>query len=479
MQQYNSGYFQDGFQAAPAQRGPVALSDPGTSYRMPLAQQTSANATPPTEPAQPTDPAQPTNPAQPADAAQQAGAAQQTQEPTWDPNTRADPDKMGAAINAEPKDWPSVDDLHNAGISAVRITVRGTGGSPNYTETNKGDWKTKIDAYHNAVPPIDVTVNVPKEAFNPPMPELPPLPPPDKDGNPTLDPNSLWQPNDKGGPYGAASYSLIPFTAEGTRTDGGPPLNDAQAAAAKEWYGKFETWKDKTYVEGIKQMQKDLGDGVQKYEIWNEPDEPKNWTAPQDTYKPAIPPAAFGELLRDSSNTLKNPAGHDAQTWQPPKIVSGGLDSGNVDYLKQARDATGGTLYADEIGVHPYTKAPDQDDWQNVEKGKGHDGPWTGDLQTIRDNYYNEFEKPIEYTEVGDARPGNQLYIEESAEAVSRTKNVSHGYFFWSDPHDGPFALNAKVTGEDGQVHLVSRPALDHLTRMTHQPASVPVKPEI
>jgi len=411
-------------------------------------------------------------------------AAAPAQKPQWDPNSRADPNKVGAVINAEPKDWPSVDQLNQAGVKAVRVTVRASGESPNYTtgETgNSGEWSTKLAQYRAAG--IDTTVNVPSEAIKQQMPEIP---------------ANLWDKNrDPGGPTGNdPTYRAIPFTREGTRLDpvddqGNPkPWSEAQAQAARDWYVKFDDWNKSSYQPQLKEIQNELGPNVDRFEIWNEPDEPRNWQHkadehwPDDQYKPAMPPGAFGSLLQESNATLKNglPEG-----WKTPSLVSGGVDSGDVGYLKNAAKATGGTLYADEIGVHPYTKAPTDAAEQDPVKGNGHDGPWTGDLQSIRDEYFNELGKPIQYTEVGDARSGNELYIEEAAAAVSRTKNIQHGYFFWQDPYDGPFGLNRTFKNDDGSLQrnpdgslkMEPRESLVHLTQMTHQPDTVPVPPEI
>ncbi|HVE85312.1 MAG TPA: hypothetical protein VND93_20810 [Myxococcales bacterium] len=408
----------------------------------------------------PTDPVNPTSPAAPAAGVQDA-----------DPAQRADPNKAGAVINAEPAKWPSVDDLHNAGISGVRVTMsQGEGG--NYNAGNAQQWKDNLSAYRTADPPIDVTLNMAPESAG--------------KGHPAI-PDILTEPNGMSGPNGTdPAHSVIPFTREGTRVDidgeGNrveTKLSDDQAAAAKQWYQDFDQWKKDSYTPALQQAQRDLGNNVNRYEIWNEPDEPKNWyrpataTSKEDGYGPGIPPQAFGELMKTSYEALKpgvDPSSPEARNG--PQIVSGGADSGQVSYLQRAQDATGGKLYADEVGVHPYLKRPTD--------SYGDAGEWTGTLQSISKDY-SQLGKPLQFTEVGDKRPGNESYIPEAATSLSQPgmSNVQRGYYFWENPYDGDFGLNRRVVDNEatGQSHLDRQPSLNELTRRTHiPPAQAPAQ---
>jgi hypothetical protein len=367
-----------------------------------------------------------------------------------DPADRADPAKMGAVLNGPPENWPPADQLTAAGITGVRITMSG-GPSGNYTEATREGWQQKLQEYRNAN--IDVTLNVPAEASGVPMPEIPP---------------SLRAENGMAGPEGQhPAHSVRPFTRDGQVLDGGP-WSEQQRQDAVEWYQKFDQWTNDHHIPNLQAAQQTLGDSVNRYEIWNEPDEPKNW----ESYSPGLPAPAFGELMQRSYQTLKpgvDPSSPEAAATGP-QIVSGGLDSGNPGYLDQAMEATGGTLWADAIGVHPYTKAPN-DKPPSPETGNA--GPWTGTLQSITQDY-ERFGKPILFTELGDRRGGNHNYIPEAATAVTGLPQVQRGYFFWEDPHDGEFGLHHRPEGTSGHEVLQPRPALDELTRRTHIPPPPP-----
>ena len=73
------------------------------------------------------------------------------------------------------------------------------------------------------------------------------------------------------------------------------------------------------------------------HQIWNEPDD-------EQTY---VPPLYFGQMLQQSYSAIKS-------SDSSATVVVGGLNSGNPNYLAEALKATGGKLYADAVGLHPY-----------------------------------------------------------------------------------------------------------------------------
>jgi len=443
--------------------------------------------TPPAAPAKPHDATTPTDGVAPADV---------------DPANHANKDKLGAVINAKPKDWPTVDQLQSAGVTAVRITAQGgPDGNLDLDEKPRKDpknpdgpelppdpekspaaWNAKLAEYRKAG--IDVTLNMPVESADAPLPQIP------MDPARTQGAVLATQREEKGGPNNPPTdptFSVIPFKSDGTRSDGGE-MSPEQAAKAKEWYGQFNDWKRDHYLPTLQKAQDKLGANVNRYEIWNEPDEPANWHHPssgpgdrEQGYQPAIPPQAFGELLKASKEQLQRGT---PQGQEVPKVVSGGLDSGNPAYLQQAMDATGGTLHADEIGLHPYLKRPDSN--------YGDPAEWTGTLTDIRDAYEKVAPgKPIEFTEVGDKRAhhltppaspdgkhqpedelGTDWYVPAAATAMDKVPDVQHGYFFWENPYDGDFGLNRRVVDDEasGASHLVPQKSLNKLSARTHSP---------
>ena len=64
-----------------------------------------------------------------------------------------------------------------------------------------------------------------------------------------------------------------------------------------------------------------------------------------------VPASQYGPLLQATYSAIKS--------VQPGAIVvMGGLASGNPGYVEEARAASGGVLYADKVGLHPYGQRP-------------------------------------------------------------------------------------------------------------------------
>jgi N-acetyl-anhydromuramyl-L-alanine amidase AmpD len=171
---------------------------------------------------------------------------------------------------------------------------------------------------------------------------------------------------------------------------------------------------------------------VQAYEIWNEPD---SLAPPLPDYDPWLRPKVLGRLLRAAFMGIKEVAS--------ATVVMGGLASGQPSYLEQVRASTGGELYVDAVGIHPYGRRPTED-WPHPDWGFG----VLGDL--IQD-YYAVARKPIWLTEVGtDDTSVQGQFPWRAFEAVNEDLAEIAPYVFWFCWSDGmvpPFGL----VDEDGR----------------------------
>jgi hypothetical protein len=313
-------------------------------------------------------------------------------QPLERPATAVDPNKVGVVLNNNPLNLPSAQELRDLGATGARISLTGANFTPDNPElvdgarTNLQVWQDRLAEYRNAG--IDVMLNLPRELEGSgTFPD-----PPAKE----FSENGHWRP--------------LP--------------SDQQP---QEWRDAFNDWKANQYLPRVQQVLDGVGGYASSLEVWNEPDEPGN----RDDYSPGLPAGQFGELLRDVYGMVNGPgADPDAgPTEGRPRIVTGGLDSGNTAWLDGA--FVDGKLYADAIGVHPYLKRPDE----NFDEP----GNWTGTVADITRDY-SRFGKPIDFTEAGDRR-GLGPYIPELATAAGREPGVERSYFFWDDPYDGEFAL--------------------------------------
>jgi len=197
----------------------------------------------------------------------------------------------------------------------------------------------------------------------------------------------------------------------------GKPARDADDATWDAYIDKFAT--------RCRQIAQHYGPQVQAYQIWNEPD----FLAPSPAYDPCVRPQVFGRLLRAAFTRIKEVS---AAT-----VVMGGLAAGQPAYLGQVRAATGGVLYVDAVGVHPYGRRPTPD-WPRPDWGFG----VLGDL--IR-QYANAAGKPIWITEIGTNDTTVQdPFPRRAFEALNTDLAQQAPYVFWFCWSDGmvtPFGV--------------------------------------
>ena len=169
------------------------------------------------------------------------------------------------------------------------------------------------------------------------------------------------------------------------------------------------------------------GDRVQAYQIWNEPD----LTDPRSTYDPRVREEIMGRMLQATFEAIKE---NSAAT-----LVVGGLASGNPAYLTRVSAASGGVLYADAVGVHPYGQRPTPD-WPTPTWGFG----VLGDL--IR-RYARVARKPVWITEYGTDSANENVwgaFPGRAYEAVNAELYEEAPYLFWFCWSDGmvrPYGL--------------------------------------
>jgi hypothetical protein len=195
---------------------------------------------------------------------------------------------------------------------------------------------------------------------------------------------------------------------------GSPPSNASDAA-----------WRDyiSRFVTGASDIASHYGNGVDAWQIWNEPD----LFAPGTGYDPGIPPHLYGVMLRDTASAIR------ARSTRT--VVTGGLASGDASYLSRARSAVGG-LFVDAVSVHPYgQRAPD--DWP-------HSGWGFGNMSDLFDRYL-AFGLPLWVTEIGTVDSSIQAAYLENVYRLAENGYAGRVdrvfWFCWSDGMVPPFGV--------------------------------------
>jgi hypothetical protein len=178
------------------------------------------------------------------------------------------------------------------------------------------------------------------------------------------------------------------------------------------------------FVSGVRGLARHVGDGVDAWQIWNEPD-----LQPHPGYDPYVPAHQYGVMLRDTAAAIR------AYSSRP--VVTAGLLRRDAGYLTTVRAAAGG-LPVDAVVVHPYgLRAPD--DW-----------PWStwgfGNMSDFFDMYL-AFGKPLWVSEIGLSTQDSELqaqYLENvyrlvEGEYAGRVEVVF--WFCWSDGMVSPFGV--------------------------------------
>jgi hypothetical protein len=178
-----------------------------------------------------------------------------------------------------------------------------------------------------------------------------------------------------------------------------------------------------SFAEGVRNLAEHYRDGVDAWQIWNEPD----LFHPGTGYDPGVPAQHFGAMLRRSVEAIR--------PYSIRPIVTGGLASGDPGYLASARDAAGG-LPVDAIGVHPYgQRAPD--DWPNPSWG-------FGNMSDLFDRYL-VFGLPLWVTEIGTVDESVQAAYLENVFSLVRDEYSGRVpvvlWFCWSDGMVPPFGI--------------------------------------
>lgn len=324
-----------------------------------------------------------------------------------------DPKKVGVVLNDGVDGLPSAEQLATLGVTSVRISLN----SDNFSgaDANVQAWKDKLAGYHAAG--IDVVVNLPQEL--------------------------------------AAGF---PGRPEGWQWHNGRPLDDA-------WYAQLTSWKDQSYLPRVEKVVAELGPSVHAFEIWNEPDELAN----RPDYSPALPPAVYGQLLRDAWQKVQS--GPDGPDGHKPLVTTAGLDSGQPSYIRDAAAATDGVLYADAIGLHPYGKQPnlpatDDQSLAHIVADYG------GAVRTPS----GEGPLPIYITEA--SQPSHdpeaiRAYVNDTAVVADQSSGVSKTYFFWRETSDGhPGLVEYGPSEPGGPVVPKPTPAFQHLAGLLGKPCA-------
>ncbi len=164
------------------------------------------------------------------------------------------------------------------------------------------------------------------------------------------------------------------------------------------------------------------------FQIWQAPDQP-----PTDTDRMTdLSALRFSQLLQRTSRAIK-------QVDADLLVVSGGLVSGQPDWLAAVKRLLGGQLPVDAVGLHPYTQRPSPA-WPATEWGSGYIGDFIRAYQAVTD-------LPLWLTEIGvDSldRKGQGEYLSRLYNSISREFGTEVDEIFWFSYSDGmayPFGL--------------------------------------
>ncbi|MHB8877513.1 MAG: cellulase family glycosylhydrolase [Myxococcaceae bacterium] len=193
----------------------------------------------------------------------------------------------------------------------------------------------------------------------------------------------------------------------------------ASTASTQEWITYRQHFRTTT-----EQLAQHYGNGVDAWQIWNEPD----LFFPGTGYDPGVPAAQFGLMLQDAAAVIRP---HSSRP-----IITAGLASGDTTYLTQARQAASGTLPVDAVAVHPYgQRAPD--DWPNPSWG-------FGNMSDLFDRYLL-FGKPLWVSEIGTVDTANQAQYLTNVFDLVRTEYAGRVqrvfWFCWSDAMVTPYGV--------------------------------------
>lgn len=296
----------------------------------------------------------------------------------WRNTQRVDhPEKIGVVLNDSLDRLPTVDELNEAGAKQVRITIRpeyaaflNPDSSPDESEAAGAAWRERLRQYKDAG--IKVIVNA--------APELGTgytLPP--RDGSPW---NVITHGDDPNDPI---AYEVV-----SPPVDRSGPAWDAYRAS---------------YLSNLQRLADTVGDAVDAYEIWNEPDQPRAvYFKDGQVFDPGLSPNDFAALLNDACAITGG-----------AEIIAGGLDSGDPQYLNRVLWAGG---RYDAVGLHPYGKEDGAALAQIVQE---YSSSWGGQR------------KPIYLTEANTNYPS---YIRSIGTACDTMDAVAGYDFFWRETFD-------------------------------------------
>ena len=157
------------------------------------------------------------------------------------------------------------------------------------------------------------------------------------------------------------------------------------------------------------------------YEIWNE----------EDLQQTHVPHASYAGLLRAVYTSVRTA---DSRS----KIVMGGLASGNPQYVADVMASSGGGLFADQVGLHPYGQRP-WPNWPSSSWGFGYMGDLVAAYTAVMPKHV-----PIFITEFGSNDPnsqGNFPYMLFSGIAAMPYNISAVVWYCWSDGQTGGFGL--------------------------------------
>lgn len=211
-------------------------------------------------------------------------------------------------------------------------------------------------------------------------------------------------------------------------------------ATKPAWDAPLSQWQNyiTQFSEHVKHLARVYNGQVYAWEIWNEQD---------DIYEPyrGMTANVYAVLLDETLRKIK--------TVSSASVISGGLYTGNLNYLRDFKNRMSYYHLLDGVGYHPYVKRADG-------YPSGSYGPWTGELRAFLNSVYAVAQKPIWVTEFGapfelfNPANGNQPtqqgeYLRRAYDvfkSMGKTKIATAMWFAWDDrthwkPNEEHFGL--------------------------------------
>lgn len=288
------------------------------------------------------------------------------------------PEKIGVVLNDSLDRLPTAAELDQVGAQQVRITIRpeyadflNPDASPEDSARSAQLWNERLQQYKangikvivNAAPELGVGYTLPPRDASP------------------------WNviTHDQGDANDPIDYEVV-----------SPPADRSGPA--------WDAYRQ-SYLNNLQTLVSNIGDSVDAYEIWNEPDQPRAvYFRDGAVFDPSLSPHDYAALLNDAKSIIGS-----------GEVIVGGLDSGDPQYLNNVA-AAGGQF--DAVGLHPYGK----------EEGSA--------LAQIVQDYTSSWAGQGKQIYITEANTNFPSYVRSIGTASDTIDQISGYSFFWRETFD-------------------------------------------